>query len=108
MKKQKAPRLVTVAVFTTITLIFWVFMSLYEIITSTPDIEVDPELLKPIDPTLDQEALVRLDNRLYFEEGQTHSPSVIKEVPEPTQEIIKPTDIPEEEIPTELTPTPYY
>ena len=79
-------------------------MSLYEIITSTPDVEVDPELLKPIDPTLDQEALNLLDNRLYFEEGQTYSP-VIKEVPEATQEIIQPTEAPEEEIPTE--PTPY-
>jgi len=79
-------------------------MGLYEIITSIPDVEVDPELLKPIDPTLNQEALNRLDNRLYFEEGETYSPSIIKEEPEPTSKIPTPTKRPEIVIPTEPMP----
>ena len=86
MKKPKAPKLVTVAVFTTITIIFWVFMGLYSLITSAPPTNVDPELLSPIDPVLDQEALKRLEGRIYFEEGQTTSPVIIRDTPEPTPE----------------------
>jgi hypothetical protein len=86
MNKPKAPRLVTVAVFTTITIIFWVFMGLYNLITSKPPANVDPELLKPINPTLEQEALNRLENRVFFEPGQTSSPFIIREIPESTSE----------------------
>ena len=79
MNKSKAPRLVTVAIFTTITIIFWVFMGLYNIITSSPPVNVDPELLKPLDPTLNQEALDRLDGRVFFGEGETSTPVIIRE-----------------------------
>jgi hypothetical protein len=105
MKKLKAPRLVTVAVFTTITVIFWVFMGLYNLITSTPPASVDPELLKPINPVLDQEALNRIEGRVYFKPGETTSPVIFRETPEAnpeTEEIL----IPEEEIISETaTPT---
>ncbi len=56
-------------------------MSLYNIITSTPPVNVDPELLKPINPTLDQEALNRLEGRVFFEQGETSSPVIIRETP---------------------------
>lgn len=86
MNKPKAPRLVTVAVFTTITVIFWVFMGLYTLITSKPATNVDPELLKPINPILDQESLSHLENRVFFEAGQTNSPIITREENEPASE----------------------
>lgn len=82
MRKPKPPKLVTVAIFTTITIIFWVFMSLYNIITSTPPVNVDPEILKPLNPSLDQETLSRLEERVFFEEGETSSPIIIRRDPE--------------------------
>lgn len=108
MIKPKTPRLVTVAIFTTITVIFWVFTSLYNIITSTPPADVDPELLKPINPTLDQEALNRLEGRVYFKKGETTSPVVIRENPEPNFETKEIVPITEEEIIIESTPTPSF
>lgn len=105
MKKPKAPRLVTVAIFTTITLIFWVFVSLYNIIISEPDINVDPELFEPLEPTLQKEALDKLEGRIFFEEGQTNSPVIIREStgePPPPEEV----NIENEEIPEGTTPVP--
>lgn len=106
MKKPKAPRLVTVTILTTITIIFWVFTGLYEIITSTPPVEVDPEILKPLNPSLDQENLNRLEGRIYFEEGETASPIVIKPLstPIPQEEEISGEET-EEDIPAEISPT---
>ncbi len=80
MNKLEKPRILTVTIFTTITIIFWVFYSLYNVIKSTPPINVDPKILKPFNPNLDQEALNRLENRIFFEEGQTSSPTISKSV----------------------------
>ena len=68
MKEPKAPRLVTIAIFTTITIIFWVFFSLYRILTATPNLDIPPELLEPINPSLDKNALNSIESRVFFEE----------------------------------------
>lgn len=98
MEKTKAPKLITVAIFTTITVVFWVFMSLYSIITSTPPASVDPELLIPLNPALDLDALSRLEGRIFFEQGETSSPVIIREepLPEPRTEESETTIINEE------------
>lgn len=108
MKKPKTPKIVTVAIFTTITIIFWVFVSLYNIITSSPDINVEAELLDPIDPTLKTESLDRLEGRIFFEEGQTTSQEILRE-PEvetlPEKISVEPTEIPESTTPAPLLPS---
>ncbi len=71
MMKPKAPRLVTVAILTTITIIFWVFFDVYRILTAPSKIDIDPKLLEPFDPSLDLDSLDKLENRLFFEEGET-------------------------------------
>jgi hypothetical protein len=106
MKKPKAPRLVTVAIFTTITIIFWIFMGLYNIITSSPPVDVNPDILKPINPNLDKDALNRLEGRVFFEEGETNSPVIIGETP-PEEPVIE--EFPlliEEEVEEEITAEP--
>ncbi len=70
MYKPKPPQLVTIAVITTITLIFWVFFGLYEILTKKTEVDVPPALLEELTPTLDTTTLNQIQNRLYFEEGQ--------------------------------------
>lgn len=71
MKKPKAPRLVIVAIFTTITIVFWVFYSLYSVLVKTKNVELDPKLLAPITPSLDKTSLDKLEGRIFFEESQT-------------------------------------
>jgi hypothetical protein len=70
MLKHRAPKLVTIAIFTTITVIFWVFFGVYRVLTSEPNPNVPPEILSPLNPTLDTTALLKLDDKIYFEEGQ--------------------------------------
>ncbi|OGM18375.1 hypothetical protein A2686_04440 [Candidatus Woesebacteria bacterium RIFCSPHIGHO2_01_FULL_38_10] len=84
MKKPKAPRLVTVSVLTTITIIFWVFYGLYELLTSEPSLNIPPEILSPISPTLDINSLDKLQQRIFFEQGQTIITPGISENPSPT------------------------
>jgi hypothetical protein len=85
--------------FTTITVIFWVFFSVYSILSQTPDIKVPPELLEPIDPTLNIESLNEISRRVHFEESDVTSP-IINTTPTPQPET---SPIPEESL--EITPT---
>jgi hypothetical protein len=99
MRKLKAPRLVTVSILTTITLIFWVFLSLYNVLVSKPKVDVDQNLLDPLDPSLDTQTLDTLDERIFFEEGEVEftpiSPAVVAN---PTPELLQTEE--------ETSPTP--
>lgn len=74
MAIQKAPKQVTVSIFTTITIIFWIFLGVYRILTTAPPLEIDPTILEPIDPKLDQKSLSNLQGRIFYDEGQVQSP----------------------------------
>lgn len=91
MKKPKSPRLVTVAIFTTVTLIFWVFFSLYNILVSTPVIDVSADLLEPLNPELDTTVLNSLSDKVFVEEGDVENV-----LPTPTQKpaAVLPTETP--------------
>jgi len=106
MKKLKPPRLVTVAVFTTITIVFWVFYGLYGILTSDSFQKVPPEILAPIDPTLDTEILDVLPNRIFFKEGEVEVFKIPLESEPVEIQIPTPTETPEvDESTASATPT---
>lgn len=69
MKNPNPPKLVTVAVTTTITIVFWIFFTLYQVLTKEPEPSVDEKLLEPIVPELDNSTLQTLNNRVFFDEG---------------------------------------
>lgn len=92
MKKPKAPKLVTVAILTTITIIFWVFFTLYNILTSKSPVVVPPHILEPIDPTLDTQTLDKLNDKTYFEEGEVTP--LIEQLPTNTEPNPSGTPIP--------------
>jgi len=99
MRKPKAPRLVTVAIFTTITIVFGVFLSLYRVLTTTPAPNVPDEILAPISPNLDTNALKSLPNRVFFEEGEVQPLEFSATFPVEVSEALTPTETPME-IPT--------
>lgn len=96
MKEQKAPQLVTVAIVTTTTIIFWIFFEVYRIFTGPADINVPEEIMAPITPALNIESLENIERRVFFEE---------EEIPE---FIVIPSPIPDSALPEglELAPTP--
>lgn len=79
MKKPPTPKLVTVAIFTTVTIVFWVFFTIYRILVSNPKVEVDDELLEPIDTILDTKTLEELPNRSFTEEGQVKPLPIVED-----------------------------
>jgi hypothetical protein len=91
-----------VTIFTTITIVFWVFFTLYNILTGDPDLKIDPALLEPISPTLDTQTLSEVENRAFFGENDVTSPfiispettPVITQASEEEEEIAIPTDTP--------------
>ncbi len=70
MKTPKAPRMVTIAVITTTTIIFWVFFEIYRVFTTSPPVNVPSELMKSISPSLDTVALDNIHQRIYLEEEE--------------------------------------
>lgn len=70
MKKAKTPSLVTLAVLTTITVLFWVFFSVYRIFSSEPSPNIPAEILEPVSPTLDRSLIDKIEGRIFFREGE--------------------------------------
>lgn len=101
MKKTRAPRVVTIAVTTTVTIIFWIFFGLYSILTIPPKVDIDQKLLSPLNPVLDNKALSELKNKVFFEEEDVANTPLSFEVlittPSPEEILITPNP---SEIPT--------
>lgn len=86
MKNIKAPKIVTIGVLTLITVVFWVGFEVFRTFTKKPDTPIPQAILNPIDPTLDQGVLSKVQGRVYLDEGQIGQTVVEKATatPEPT------------------------
>lgn len=82
--KKKTPPIVSTAILTVITVFMWIAFSVYRVFTSTPPVNIPPEILEPISPTLDSETLASLASKTYFEEG-TVPPTFVSTGPEANQ-----------------------
>lgn len=106
MKKQtKTPSLVTIAILTAVTIIFWIGFGVYRIFTSEPPLPVPKEVVLPLNSNLDTTTLNGLQNKIYFTESQIGA-TVIEQFtePSPNPEAIETETVPgsefeEEEIP---------
>lgn len=95
MKKEKIPSIVSIAILTLITSVFWIFFSVYRIFTSKTFTKIPQEILLPFSPELDLETISKIENRVFIEENQIPETSVpninqvpnleIKELPEATE-----------------------
>lgn len=73
--KKTTPFLVKFAIMTLLTALVWVGFDVYRAFTQKPPPAVSPEILAPVDPTLDSATLDKLVNRVYFDKTQaTPSP----------------------------------
>ncbi|MFZ5932483.1 MAG: hypothetical protein ACOYT7_00115 [Patescibacteria group bacterium] len=98
MKKSKVPSLVTIAILTTITVLFWVGFSVYRIFTDEPEPNVPGEILEPVSPTLDSETIDKIQGRIFFGEQEVQTQILL---PSPT-----PTESPTASPTASPTPTP--
>lgn len=70
MRKPPTPTVVTMVVFTTVTVVLWIFISVYNILIKKVDVDVPEKLLTPIDTSLDTNALQKISEKDFYEEGQ--------------------------------------
>lgn len=70
MKKTKLPGAVTLAILTLITVIFWVFFSVFRVLTTKSSPKIPGEILEPISPNLKSEIVKQMETRIYFEKNQ--------------------------------------
>lgn len=88
---KRTPKLVNIAIMTTITIVLWIFFDVYRSLTAPSSIEVPEELLTPIDPSLDTQAFEVMTDRIYYSQGQTDA-FVPREEEEESEEAVGATD----------------
>ncbi|MFC1649406.1 hypothetical protein ACFL2C_01660 [Patescibacteria group bacterium] len=76
MKKSRQPGVVTLAILTALTVILWVFFSVYRALTEELPSQVSPEILEPVNPSLDLETLKKVREGLTFTDIETENISV--------------------------------
>lgn len=103
MKQQRVPSLISIAILTTITIIFWVVFSVYRVLTSKPSPNIPENILEPLNPTLDEGIIAKIQKRTFFGEGQITTPSISLS-PSP-QTTIAPTLTPSPTSTASSTPT---
>lgn len=81
MKRPKPPSLVTIVILTTITVVFWVFFSVYRVFTTQPSPSVPDEIIEPFSPNLDGATLTKLEGRTFFAEGAIPTITILTPTP---------------------------
>lgn len=69
-KIQKVPKLVTIAILTVITIVFWIGFGIYRIFTKSESTPLASDVTLPLSPTLDQSVLSGLKNRLVLTDNE--------------------------------------
>jgi hypothetical protein len=102
MKKQNSvPNIVYLAILTAITVIFWIFFSVYRVFSNEPTPSVDTSIMEPLSPVFSLETMDQIGQRVYFKEGEI--PQTIITSPSPSESAsptATPTSSPLESIPT--------
>lgn len=85
MRKPPTPTIVTLAVFTTVTVVLWIFVSVYNILIKKAPVDVPDSLLEPMDEVLDTQTLQKIKERIFIEEGQEKPFTVVPQFSPDTQ-----------------------
>jgi hypothetical protein len=70
MKKNKLPSLITIMILTLITSVLWVSFSTYRAFTAKPSESVAKEISEPINLTLDQNVIKKIESGIFFDNTQ--------------------------------------
>jgi hypothetical protein len=103
MKKEKLPNIVTILIFTLVTLVLWLFFSIYRAVTKLQPASVPEEVLTPLNPSLDSTVLREIEKRGYIDESQMPQQAII--TPSETSAPQTPSPTPENLIETTATPS---
>jgi len=82
-----------VGIITLIASIVWVLISVYSALRDPVDIKVDPEMLKPLNPSLNQEVLDQLKSRRQMEGEWSQLERIVVATPTPEPVLIEPEQV---------------
>ncbi len=85
--KKNLPISIRTLLLTTVTILAWVFFSIYWAIKKPLPVVISPEITNPVNPDINLEVVDKIKGRVYFEEGsfeeikpiQTETPTNITE-----------------------------
>ncbi len=66
----KTPTAVTTAILTVITIFFWIAFEIYRSLTTKPSPPVPPDIVTPLNPTLDVAGLNKLQQRMHLSDDE--------------------------------------
>ena len=87
MIKRSKPKILTHAILTTLTILTWVAFEVWRSFTKPQPVQIDTQLLKPLDPSLDATTIGRLKGELYLPDsdarrGASSPTAVAAQIPE--------------------------
>ena len=98
MNRNKGPNILLFAIFTTITIFVWIGFEVYKVLNPLTLETIPDSVLLPLDPTLDQDVLKKLESRRNFTDSEINSLLPL-ELPSPTP---TPEASTESAVPTQL------
>ena len=69
-QKIKAPKIIIILALTLITIVFWAAFEIYRTFTTKPTPPVAQNILEPINPVLDADALSKIETRIHLDDSQ--------------------------------------
>ena len=96
MKNIKTPSLVTIAILSVITVVFWTVFGIFSLLSTPTDIKVPEEVLNPINPTLDIATLRSVEGKTFFSESQILEAPIV-EITEAIEEELEEVEVATEE-----------
>jgi len=67
---NKLPGIVSLSIFSAIVVIFWIFFGVYRAITAKSTPQVSAQIIEPITPSLDTNAIKNLGERVFIDQNQ--------------------------------------
>lgn len=100
-KKTGKPPIVKLLMFTAFTILVWIGFEVYRALTLESDPIVGPEILAPINPTLDQTTLHTLPQRLFLDDSAIGDTIILSRPSSTTNTVEEPEPVPNENEETE-------
>lgn len=82
--KIKAPNIVIIGILTLITIVFWVVFSIIRAVQTPQKVDVPANILQPLDPTLDTNAIGDIQQRIYYTNDQIGQTTINIPSPSPS------------------------
>ncbi len=97
---KKLPNSVFTLILTSITVVSWVFYSIYQTFKKPLPVVVPPEIIQPVDPNVGLEVIEKIKNKKHFEEGGFKETIIKTPNPTPKEVSIQNTPTPKTETPS--------